>query len=64
MEEFEPATPASDCVSLRARCVAAGMDEHATREALRLAHCILTSVPGVNIRRFNPARPMQGVHSG
>lgn len=51
--------------SLRERIIAAGItDEREIRAALGTALNVVRNVPGVKLDRYNPRRPMQGVHEG
>jgi hypothetical protein len=66
-DQFVPAVAwtGRDAFSLRAKIVSSGItDEASIRYHLKRAHDILTHIPGINLRRYNPRVPMSGVVSG
>ena len=53
------------CLSLRDKIVAAGItDEPTIRAHLKRAVDVIRFVPGINLKTFNPLRPMENVHEG
>ena len=52
-------------VSLRQRLIDAGVTDEATiRAHLKHALNVIRYVPGVDLKRFNPLKPMENVHEG
>lgn len=52
-------------VSLRQKLIDAGItDEPTIRSHLKHAHDVIRYVPGVDLKRFNPLKPMDGIHEG
>ena len=60
--DFEPAPAAGPCFSLRAHL----QEQHVNdlSSALNTAHAIVSTIRGVDLRRYRAATPMSGVHSG
>lgn len=50
---------ASSVFSLREKLVADGVED--VRATLQTAYLMVKNVRGVNLRRFNPRRPMEGI---
>lgn len=52
-------------LSLREKIVAAGIkDEPTIRAHLKRAADVIRLVPGIDIKTFNPLRPMENIHEG
>lgn len=50
--------------SLRAHLIERGYNGATLTSMLGVAHDVVSNIPGVSIRTFNPRRPMEGVNSG
>jgi len=60
-DAFEPATAAGPCFSLREHLVAQRVNDLSS--ALNTAHAIVSTIRGVDLRRYRAAYPMSGISS-